>query len=297
MRPSLLEACLRHLLAQETTFPYEVIVVDNDAQRSAESIVGAFQREAQNRNVLLRYFVEPQQNIALARNRGVGSCLGKFVAFIDDDEYPARLWLQQLYETLCVHCADGVFGPVLPEFSKDFPVWLARSGIFDRPRVTTGTILAAQNLRSGNALLALESLKLIAGPFDKRLGKTGGEDSKLFRQLHDLGHSFCWCDEAVVYEIQDKQRARLSWHLARSYRGGWCFAKDKCFAHGFIWGALIVVVVALLGTARTTYKSILKFRTPKVAALILCQGIAGQLGKLGYFFGLSIEPYKVRPLP
>ena len=41
------------------------------------------------------YFVEPERNISLARNRSVRASKGDLIAFIDDDEFPDRDWLLQ----------------------------------------------------------------------------------------------------------------------------------------------------------------------------------------------------------
>ena len=94
----------------ESAFTYEVVVVDNDSQRSAEDTV----RLSQSSNELkIIYDCEPEQNIALARNRAIRNATGNFVAFIDDDEFPEKDWLAQLYYTIKEYNADGNLGDVL----------------------------------------------------------------------------------------------------------------------------------------------------------------------------------------
>ena len=39
------------------------------------------------------YRVEPQQNIALARNAAITHATGDFIAFFDDDQLPIKQWL------------------------------------------------------------------------------------------------------------------------------------------------------------------------------------------------------------
>src|SRR3954454_6636474 len=98
---------LLYLAVQETGgfFTFSIVVVDNDRTRSAESIVLAF---AQCSPIEVTYVVEPRQNIALARNMAVSSVRGDFIAFIDDDEFPAKQWLMTLFTECEKRHVDGV---------------------------------------------------------------------------------------------------------------------------------------------------------------------------------------------
>src|SRR5882672_5269533 len=77
-RPGLLGKLLRELTAQETRdrFTYSVVVSDNDRQESAREAVQSFQKESA---LEVKYCVEPEQNIALARNRALANARGEFV--------------------------------------------------------------------------------------------------------------------------------------------------------------------------------------------------------------------------
>jgi len=114
-RPQLLKRLLEGLGGQETRglFTYSIVVADNDHLRSAELVVSSFSAALL---IPIKYCVESQQNIALARNKAIENAEGDFVAFIDDDEFPTRRWLLTLYETCRQHGVDGVLGPVKPHF-------------------------------------------------------------------------------------------------------------------------------------------------------------------------------------
>src|ERR1700722_12982273 len=96
-RPELLKRLLTELAGQQTRglFTYSVAVVDNDRLRSAEAVVRDF---AAASTVSVTYDVEPVQNICLARNRAIANASGDFIAFVDDDEFPEKQWLLQLYQ-------------------------------------------------------------------------------------------------------------------------------------------------------------------------------------------------------
>ena len=106
-RPELLRQLLIELGRQDTAelFGYSIVVADNDRAESARSVVRVF---SENSQIAVNYCVEPEQNIALARNKALENASGDFVAFIDDDELPARNWLLTLFETCNRYRADGV---------------------------------------------------------------------------------------------------------------------------------------------------------------------------------------------
>src|SRR6516164_3707008 len=91
-RPQQLERLLASLIEQQESPPFEVVVVDNDAGRSAESIVANFQNR-----LSLTYLVEPVRGLARVRNCAVAASTSKFLAFVDDDEWASPRWLAVLY--------------------------------------------------------------------------------------------------------------------------------------------------------------------------------------------------------
>src|SRR5437016_5200251 len=105
-RPDRLATLLNALLDQHSdgTFTFSVVVVDNDRMRSAEKTVEDLIRYS---SIPITYRIEPEQNIALARNRAVVNAQGEFVAFLDDDEVPSRSWLSKLYKACHEFRADG----------------------------------------------------------------------------------------------------------------------------------------------------------------------------------------------
>jgi len=174
-RPPLLERLLRSLENQllPQGVEMEIIVVDNDADKSAEPIVSKFQNVARNR---LSYFNQPLKNISLTRNMAVEKASGEYILFIDDDEVASPQWLTYLMKTLDAFDADGVFGPVVPELSTKTPPWMR--DLFYRYSSRTGG--KAESKWTGNCILKAPLLKKMREPFDPRYGITGGEDTHLF---------------------------------------------------------------------------------------------------------------------
>jgi len=218
-RAESLRRLILELEQQETggLFTFHIVVVDNDANASARATI----QELARRSVIpISYDVEPEQNIALARNRGFANSPGDLIAFIDDDESVNREWLMRLYSALREYRADGVLGPVKPRFASPPPLWAVKGGIFERPDCRpTGAKLPWTNTRTGNALIAREALEAIDGPFRREFG-SGGEDRDFFRRAIDAGFVFVGCEEAAVDEIVSAERLRLSVQLRRALLRG-----------------------------------------------------------------------------
>lgn len=216
-RPHLLAVLLDSLVAQTFSGFFEIIVVDNDPAGSASEVIG--RARTQYPDFSISYVVEPQKGISFARNTAVSLAGEDFVAWIDDDENATATWLESLWETLLRDDADAVFGPVVPFFPDGSLSWARRSGLFDRPRHKTGTVINAREARTGNALVKAAWFRTHVLPFDPRLANTGGEDYDFFLRIQNQGARFTWCDEAVVYELVPFERQQPKWMLERRLRG------------------------------------------------------------------------------
>jgi len=213
-RPHFLKRLLEGLGGQDTSglFTYSIVVADNDHLRSAEAAVLDF---AATSKIAVRYCVEPRQNIALARNKAVENASGDFVAFIDDDEFPADDWLCNLYKTYVAYGVDGVLGPVKPYFEIEPPGWVMKGRFFERPAHATGYKLTWSETRTGNVLFRRNILNGADTRFRPEFG-TGGEDMDFFRRMMQKGCGFVWCNEAVVHEAVPSSRWKRSYLLKRA---------------------------------------------------------------------------------
>ena len=217
-RPRLLKKLLDELAGQQTggLFNFSIVVADNDSGESARSVVNEF---AAGSAVRIVYCVEPEQNIALTRNRALEQANGDFVAFIDDDEYPRQDWLLHLYNTCVQRNVAGVLGPVRPYFEQEPPSWVKTGGFFERPEHETGFVMDWEECRTGSLLFRTVILKGPEKPFDRNFG-TGGEDKDFFMRMTQAGCVFVWCNEAVAYELVPPGRWKKSFMLGRALLRG-----------------------------------------------------------------------------
>lgn len=200
----MLRLLLTKLEHQETEglFDYSIIIVDNDRSESARQVVESY---AEQSKINIGYYVEPEQNIALARNKAIENAKGDFIGLIDDDEFPEEKWILNLYKAVSHYKSDGILGPVVPRFEKEPPRWVFKGHFFDRPTHPTGHILDWKNTRTGNAVLGRSLFKGDREWFDPAFG-SGGEDRDFFRRKIEEGRVFVWCNEATVFETVPPER-------------------------------------------------------------------------------------------
>lgn len=224
-RAALLPNLMRRLEAQRTDnlFTYDVVIADNDRGRSSEKTVCKI---AATSPLRITYCVEPQQNIALARNRSISHATGDYLAFIDDDEVPTGDWLYQLFQASAVYGADGALGPVLPQFDEQPPDWIIKGKFFDRRRHPTGTPVDWPEARTGNVLLAKGVWRTLDPAFRPQFDSCG-EDVDFFRRLAEHRHSFVWCDEAPVFEMVPSYRCTRRFLMRRALLRGSNFPKQS----------------------------------------------------------------------
>jgi len=221
-RTELLTQLLQRLDRQQTEgkFTYSVVVADNDCARSAEQIA----REFSTARLAVTYCVEPQQNIAMVRNKAVQHAEGDLIAFIDDDEFPVDDWLYNLLNALTSQAADGVLGPVKPYFESEPPRWLSDGKFFERPTYATGYNLGYTETRTGNVLFYRRILDGVDTPFRVQFD-TAGEDVDFFRRMIEKGCKFVWCNEGFVYEVVPASRWTRKYLLKRALLRGSNFSK------------------------------------------------------------------------
>lgn len=290
-RPDMLSDCLNSLIKQTFSLPFEIIVTDNDYRHSGEKVVHEFIDAFHKKGIPVSYLVEPVQNIALARNRCVQAARGNLIAFIDDDERAVSHWLETLYQLLVETDADGVWGPVVPEIPQSFPEWMHKSRFFDRPSPKNRSIMKPSCLRTGNAILKKSLLSLNAGPFDERLGKTGGSDSQLFVELQSQRFKFVWSEAAVVVERIEEKRRHLRWHLTRGYRGGWGHSHKAVEKYGWSLGFFVSTSLILPSLLRSILHFIGNLNNIHAAIYYFLTNLCGHAGKIGYFLKIKVEEY------
>lgn len=214
-RPKMLMRLLDSVARLETRAMISVLVADNDAQgRQGFEVCKAL---ATSYRWPLKGVIAEQRGIAQVRNTLVAEALKDesvdFVCMIDDDEWCAPDWIEQLLRVQRRTDADALQGSVL--FGTDSG---GRSATPDL-RGVTGPVAMLQG--AGNLMLKAPRLRAMTPPwFDPAFALTGGEDAEFFMRLKSEGARFAWADEARAYGDVPQTRETLRWTLVRAYSNG-----------------------------------------------------------------------------
>jgi succinoglycan biosynthesis protein ExoM len=193
-----------------------IIVVDNDVDKTAESVINEL-KERFNNSYKIDYYNHPIKGISNVRNELIKHALlfdPDFVVFIDDDEYVTAEWLNELVKTIINNNADAVRGPVLAKLNESVPdyisFWFKRESYPDNFQLDT--------LTTGNLIIKRTSLQKYNVWFDGRFNIIGNGDTYFGIQLLKKGAKIFWSANALAYETIPQTRANIRWLIKRIYR-------------------------------------------------------------------------------
>jgi glycosyltransferase involved in cell wall biosynthesis len=266
----------------------EVIVVDNDAARSAEAVCHALRDSLPFE---LHYAVEKRRGISQARNAALALALPctEFVAITDDDVEPTPGWLAELLRVQRLSGADVVAGPNRARFLRPPPQWISDGGFFEGPRNATGTSL--RSAATHNVLVRCETLAAMDSWFDERLGDRGGEDTEFFLRMAAGGAQMVWADDALVYECVPESRATFRWLMQRAFR----IANGMGSAHCRHLRGMTRLDVLREGSrclARGCFQLVAHWRQGTVARARAARLIVSGAGWLSALIGLRYREYR-----
>ena len=193
-----------------------VAVADNDDTPSSEPLV---RETAARLGLALRYAHAPARNISVARNAVLDAADTRWLAFLDDDELAAPDWVARL---LAAAADDGaaaaVFGPAVARYAPGSPDWAAACDFHsNRIPETEDAILSGY---TSNVLIDMDFVRRHGLRFRTELGRTGGEDTVFFHEMHRLGGALRYAPDAAVFEDVQPGRVNLDWVWRRKYRSG-----------------------------------------------------------------------------
>lgn len=103
--PAVLQ-CLEQQIIPDRIF-WEVLIVDNNSSDNTSYIRDRYSQLA---SYSLRYYFEPKQGLAFARQSAIEQARGEWVAFIDDDNFPDPDWIAAAIQFARNHPRAGAYG-------------------------------------------------------------------------------------------------------------------------------------------------------------------------------------------
>lgn len=197
-----------------------IIVVDNDGQDPGVS--DAVLEFSKRSGLPARYRIETKPGISAARNAVFDEAQGlgvRFMAMIDDDEWPSPDWLSQLLKVQSETAVAVIGGPVRPVF----PASASNLQKYERYWSVDKQFLQGKPFVfcTCNFLIDMSAIADEPRPlFDEGFGLSGGGDTVFFRKLFFAGHAMAWADDALVFEEVPDSRASFAWLRQRRFRVG-----------------------------------------------------------------------------
>jgi|GEM_PF-1369137 Glycosyltransferases involved in cell wall biogenesis len=244
-RPDELRHCLSSLIAQNSSRPLEIVVVDNNPSSGlALPIVSEFRS--------VKFIKEWRQGASFARNAGIAAGTGDICVFIDDDIVAPPDWIERLIAPFANEGIGAVTGNVFPYeldsptaklfegyanggFNRGFSRWEADSQWFHSHRIGGAKTWLLGG--SGNAAIRR---KLLMSPeigvFQTYLGAGvpagSSEDTYLFYKIIKMGYTvayeptaYAWHKhrqnmQALGHQLFNYSKGFVSYHLTTLFRDG-----------------------------------------------------------------------------
>lgn len=222
-RPGMLTLCLESLTRQD--YPkeqFEVIVVNDGGDQDLSAIV-----EPVSKIINVRLMNQRKAGPATARNTGVASSNGQFIAFTDDDCTPSADWLtvfasrlqqnpSRMYGGHTINALKGNIYSAASQSLVDYLYGYAEAHRGHARFFTSNNIAVARNM--------FESV----GGFDTSFPGACGEDRELCDRWLGLGHEMSFVPEAKVFHHHELT-LRTFWKQHFNYGAG-AFLFRQCRA-------------------------------------------------------------------
>ena len=194
----------------------DIIIVDNDVEKTAEPITNKWIKNAATPFCI--YYVNcPTKGLAHVRNEIFERALSlapDFIVGMDDDQYVTPNWLNELTATIVNNKADFAIGPVIPQLEKNvspaIAQWFSASRLEDQKSIDF--------LETANLIIRVPFIVEHQLRFDLRFNTIGAEDTYFGISALKKGAKIFWAAKAIVYETIPEKRATLQWLIKRRFR-------------------------------------------------------------------------------
>ena len=261
-----------------------VIVVDNDIDRSAEDTVNEL-KERFHGIYKLNYINYPVKGLSNVRNEIFNRAIEfnpDYIGCIDDDEYATSDWLNELFKTIIKVKSEIVLGPVIPVFESEtrseISYWFKYRDLQDCQSVNF--------FWTGNFMISTDFLVKSGIKFDERFNFTGSEDSYFGVTALRAGANICWASNAVAFETIPAKRANLKWLMKRSFNTALTFTYILRLKKNYpgIFKKISVSIIYFLGGGVALVAIPFPVKWKYWGVLKISESIGGFAGLLGIHF-------------
>ncbi|NER29506.1 MAG: glycosyltransferase family 2 protein [Symploca sp. SIO1C4] len=289
------------LFANIKPLAWEIIVIDNNSSDHTAQVVKEFQSDWFE-SVPLKYFFEPKQGLAFARQRAVKEAQGEFIGFLDDDNLPTVDWVKVAYAFGRTHQNAGAYsGQIHGDFEVPPPDNFHKIQAFlaIREHGYQPYLFEPENLRlpPGAGLVVRKQAWCESIPIRTILsGRVGGkmvagEDYEVLLHMHRAGWKIWYNPQMHIHHLIPRQRLERNYLLPLA-RGIGLATCQLRMINSKKWQKPLVLIRTMLGNLRRVVLHIIKYRwrckTDLIAAFEL-EFLLGSVLSPFYFLQRSIQ--------
>jgi succinoglycan biosynthesis protein ExoM len=300
-RPKMLQKCLEAITRIENQHGHQIdcCVVNNDIAPICPEVIEKFTQETAP--IQFHFCDCEERGIPQARNMILEHASEKkydFCLFLDDDEYPDPMWINELLSKQAELNADVVQGNVHNEFEATpwITAPLLKVAKFSHCGEHICRFISTCNVLISRRFYDPEQLGL---RFDRSFALTGGSDKELFNraiELHDIRTAFE--TNAIVYEFIPIERTTLRWFFNRFARVEFNTQMRQITTHGALMtrvrqipsiiGMFLRSLLSLLNMAFALYPP----ERRRTRFISLMKKSARLWGVTSSFMGLKMDVYR-----
>jgi glycosyltransferase involved in cell wall biosynthesis len=203
-----LPLCIDALMKQEYLHSYEVIVVDDGSTDRTGDIARRYD---------IRYFRQPNQGPATARNNGTKEANGEIILFTDSDCVPDKLWIREMVRPFEDEEVAGVKGAYKTK-QKSLIARFAQVEFEERFEL----LRRAKRIDMVDTYSAAFRRDIFwkMGGFDESFPVANNEDTDFSYKLSSAGYKMVFNPNAVVYHLNHPDSIKRYVRL-KFWRGYW----------------------------------------------------------------------------
>ena len=222
-RANLLARALQSLVEQSMDRSmFEILVVDNNSSDATMEVCRGFKGQMPN----LRCFLEKEQGLSVARNRGFREAKGPYVGYLDDDAKASRNWIEKAAQLIRERSPDVFGGPYYAYYGSPKTKWFKDEYASHKPTNESRPLTAGEYLSGTNMFYRKDLLEELGG-FDCDLGMRGqrigfGEETALQDKIrrHRPNAIIFGETELIVFHLVPAHKMRMREIALRRYRTG-----------------------------------------------------------------------------
>lgn len=257
-RAAMLRDALDSLMGQQTDgrFTYEIVLVHT---ASPDGTLSVIDQARQRSHVPIVDVHEPRPGQVVARNVGLETARGKWIAHFDDDQVAEPDWLKELLAlardknvksvggALYLRLPDGCRRKLRPDCRRA----LGESVDWTTARAYTRN----EGPGTGNQMVH-RSVFEVVGKYDESFSLRG-YDTDMYRRIREAGFDSWFAPRAIAYHVTPAERLDEEYFRETSLHNGWLFARRDRVE----WGAAATVALmcarfakmALIGVPRLAW--------------------------------------------